>query len=134
MLAPGTIWKRKSEQSLLITQRRRPLQLQLCGRATQRSEGRTQSRSASEGTVRHSHLWGARTPGVHRLSSSNLDDPATVGDGTAGLGPTLRTGRPLVGLFFHGVSGLCSNALAQGHEKAADAGLGLLLCVSDNCL
>ena len=57
---------------------------------------------------------------------------------------TLRTGHPLLGgLSFHGVSVLCTNSLANGlasrnsgteHETAADAGLGLLLLRSDNCL
>ena len=57
---------------------------------------------------------------------------ATVEDRTAGVGQSLRTGRPLVGGFsFHGVSGLCPNSLAhgqpggiqsQGMRQAADAG------------
>ena len=69
---------------------------------------------------------------------------ATVEDSSAGLGQTLRMGRPLVGgLFFHGVLGLCMSSLAlrlpggiqgSGHERGADACLGLLLWRSDNCL
>ena len=45
----------------------------------------------------HSHLWGARNPEFfgHRLQNSMTS--ATVEDRTAGLGQTLRTGRPLFG-------------------------------------
>ena len=40
---------------------------------------------------------------------------ATVEDSTAGLGHTLRAGRPLVGeVSFHDVSGMCMNSVAPG--------------------
>ena len=48
----------------------------------------------------------------HRLQISMTR--ATAEDSTAGLGQTLRTGRPLVGgSCFHGVSGMCANPLAH---------------------
>ena len=53
-------------------------------------------------------------------------------DSTAGLGQTLRTGRPLVGGFsFHDVSGMCTNPLAHGlpgsprHERCVSLALGV---------
>ena len=59
---------------------------------------------------------------------------AAVEDGTAGLGQTHRTGRPLVGgRSFRGFSGLCTTSLAHrllkgsGHENAGDAGFGHML-------
>ena len=52
---------------------------------------------------------------------------ASVQDSTAGLGHTLRAGRPLVGgVSFHGVSGLCMNSLVQrlpGVVQAQSVGL-----------
>ena len=68
---------------------------------------------------------------------------ATVEDSTAGLGQILRTGRPLVGYPSMASRGCATSSLPQrlpgglqasGHEKAADAGLGLLLWTSDSCL
>ena len=99
----------------------------------------TKARSVSPQTVRHSHLWGSRNPGFfgNRLQTSRTR--ASVEGSTAGLGQTLRV-LWLVGLSFHDVSGLCTSSLAHGlnsgsrHEKADDAGLGLLLWGSDNCL
>ena len=56
---------------------------------------------------------------------------ATVEESTASRGPALRTGRPLAGgLPFHGTYAARRHAGPQ-HEKATDAGLGLLLWVSD---
>ena len=48
----------------------------------------------------------------HRLHTSMTR--GTADDSTAGLGQTLRTGRPLVGgLSFHDVYGLCTSSLAH---------------------
>ena len=47
---------------------------------------------------------------------------ATVDDGTAGLGQSLRTGRCLVGgSSFHGVSGLCLSSLPHGLPAGSQA-------------
>ena len=89
--------------------------ISVCGRATQRGRGRTASRSASLKTVRRLPLVvSSESPEFfgHRLQTSMAR--ATVEDSTAGLGQTIRTGRPLVGgLSFHGVSGLCMSSLAH---------------------
>ena len=60
-------------------------------------------------------MGSSESPGssVVRLQTSMTR--ATVEDSTAGLGQTLRTGRPLVGgLSFHGVSGMCMNLWHMG--------------------
>ena len=80
-----------------------------------RGRSGTEARSASPETARHSHLWRALTPEFfgHRLQTSMTR--ATVEESTAGLGQTLRTGRPLVGgLSFHGFSRLCTNQWHKG--------------------
>ena len=69
---------------------------------------------------------------------------AMVEDSTAGLGQTLRAGRPLVGgLSFDGVSALCMSSLAhrlpggiqaQSMRRRPMQALGLLLWGSDICL
>ena len=65
----------------------------------------------------------------HRLQSSMTR--ATVEDSTAGLGQTLRTGRPLVGgLSLHGVSGLCMNSRAHWLPRwnsSPELGVGFFL-------
>ena len=61
--------------------------------------------------------------------------PATVEDSTAGLGQTLRTGRPLVdGLSFHGVSGLCMNSWHTGCQVDFKPRVFELLWASTTCL
>ena len=85
----------------------------------------------------HTEVAGERNPAVLLPSSSVIDFKSRLGE-------TLRTKHPLVGgLSFHGVSGMCLNSLvhrlpggiqAQGMRHPTDAGLGLLLWGSDNCL
>ena len=82
----------------------------MCARGNQRSKGNSIPQCAEAfPTVER---WEPEFFG-HRLQTSTIR--ATVEDSTAGLGQSLRTGRPLVGeLFFHGVSGLCTSSLAPG--------------------
>ena len=53
-------------------------------------------------------------PNVKNQVNGSKSKRKEVVDGTAGLGQTLRAGRPPVGgLTFHGVSGLCMSSLAH---------------------
>ena len=54
----------------------------------------------------------------HRLQTSVTR--ATEEDGTAGLGQTLRRGRPVGGLIFHGVSGLRTHSPADEGDLPTD--------------
>ena len=89
-----------------------PTAATLCAGGPRKGWG-TRSRSASLRTVRHSHLWrefGTPEFFSHRRQTSTAR--ATEEDGTASLGQTLRTGRPLVsGLSFHDVSIMCAVSL-----------------------
>ena len=73
-----------------------------------------------------SHGFKPRDDTRPRVSPKRLHAKQSVEDSTAGLGPTLRTGRaPVGGLSFHGVSGLCANSLAcwqPGGIQAQDMG------------
>ena len=104
----------------------------VCGRVPYRARSGTDSRSASPPTVRHSHLWEARNLSEffqHRLRTSMTR--ATLEHGTASLGQTLRTGRPLVGgvvllLGSRDVHEFTARRNSGSrHVKAADAGPGL---------
>ena len=57
------------------------------GRRGHRCRGRTESRSASPQTVRHSHLWGVRNPRVLRSPTPHLDDPCDSGGQHGRSGP-----------------------------------------------
>ena len=73
-----------------------PTAATLCvGGGPHRGRRGTKSRSAPLSTARHSHLWGARN--APRVLGSTSMTGARVEVSTAGLGQTLRAGRPLVG-------------------------------------
>ena len=98
----------------------------------------TKSRSASPSTVRNPHLWGARNPQVLRSSTSNLDPvrqwmiarqvwakPSVRGFNGGWVVLPWRLGA------VHEFTKAARRNSGSGHEKAADAGLGLVLWGSD---